>query len=75
MENNKYDLSEFAYSKSVLKDFPKLISLYREILPILTAYSHYTIAYDVREVVLDSLSLAEIQYDYYEVINEKKGKI
>jgi hypothetical protein len=74
-KNNVFDLTEFAYSENVVKDFPKLIHIYEQLLPTLSAYSHYTVAWQVREAVLDALSLAHIQYDYYSHINEIKGKV
>lgn len=68
-----YDLSEFYFSKNVVKDFPKIISMYKSLLKVLDAYRHYSITAAPRESILDALELAEIQYNYYEEVNKNKG--
>lgn len=74
-KGTKHDFLEFAYSKRVVEDMPKIISVYRKLLPVLYQYQQYTTIWNVIQSVEDSKLLAELQLTYYQTIYEKKGRI
>jgi len=72
---SRYDLTEFAYSKNVVQDLPKLIHIYEKLIPILESYRHYTCAWEVLQAVEDCRMLAKIQLDYYGQVHKNKGLV
>lgn len=74
-DGKRYSLEEYAHSKQVCKDLPKLISIYDKLIPVLAEYQCYTGAAQVLELVVDSKRLLEVQLNYYKRVNAKKGLI
>lgn len=68
-----HDLTDYAFSKEVTKDFPKLIEIYRKLLPVLYQYAQYQGVWPVIQMVEDSKMLMEMQLDYYKKVHETKG--
>lgn len=66
---------DYAYAVEVVRDFPKLLSIYNKLLPVLYPYSKYTGASEVINSVEDCRLLLELQLDFYERVYESKGKI
>ncbi len=74
-KGQKFSLSDYAHSKQVVQDLPKLISIYSKLIPVLEQYQCYTGAAQVLELVRDSKKLLEVQHDYYKKIYKSKGKL
>lgn len=72
---DKFDFIEFAHSKRVIVDLPKIISVYEKLIPVLQGFRQYTVAGAVLDEVLEALTLAEIQYQYYSEVYRNKGLI
>jgi hypothetical protein len=70
-----HDLTEFAFSKEVLKDHPRIISVYSKLLPVLYAFAHYQCVWPVIQVVEDSKLLCEMQLQYFQKIHKTKGLV
>lgn len=73
--DNVHDLTEYSFAREVCKSHPKIIMIYKKLLPILYQFAAYQCVFPVITMVEDSLLLAEMQLDYYKKIYEEKGKI
>jgi hypothetical protein len=74
-KSNTHSLKDYAYSKEVVRDFPKVLSVYNKLLPVLYQYAQYTGVWEVIMAVEDCQSMMKIQHDFYKKIYENKGKI
>lgn len=74
-EDNKYDLNEYAFSKSVVTDFPKLIYILDNVIKLLDNYRHYLGAAAVLDSAYDAKTLLNLQLAYYKKIHANKGKV
>lgn len=70
-----YSLADYAYSKEVVKDFPKVLLVYSKLLPVLYQYAQFTGVWEVIQSVEDCQTLMKIQLEFYKKIYDKKGKI
>lgn len=73
--NNRYSLTDYAISRQVCEDLPKIISIYNKLIPVLSHYQHYTGVAHVLELVHDSKTLLEIQHRYHKNIYKAKGLV
>ncbi len=71
----QHSLIDFAYSKEVVRDMPKLLSIYDKLIPVLEQYQQYTGAWSVLQSVYDAKMLLEIQYEYYKSVHDAKGLV
>lgn len=71
----KYDLQEFAYSKQIVKDFPKILYILDNVIKLLDNYRHYLGAAAVLESAYDARTLLQMQLNYYQKIKNEKGQI
>lgn len=74
-KGQRFDFLEFAYSKEVIRDMPRLISVLDKLIPVLENYRQYTGAWAVLQSAYDSRSLMLIQLAHYNQIYNNKGKI
>lgn len=74
-KGSRHDFLDYAFSKEVVRDFPKLLVIYNQLIPVLEKYRQYTGAVEVLSAVYDCKTLLEIQLTYYKRIYDKKGKI
>lgn len=75
-ENSKhqvFDYIDYAHAKEVVRDFPKIITIYTKLLPVLYEYAQYASVWDTIQTVESSKLLAEIQMDHYYKIYLRKG--
>lgn len=70
-----YDLKEYAYAKEVVRDLPRIISVYKKLLPVLYQYGQYQCVWPALQMIEEALVLAEIQHKYYKKIYLQKGKL
>lgn len=70
-----FDLTEYYMSLQVTKDLPRLMSVYEKLIPVLTAYQHYTVASEVLDAVLECQMLLEIQLEHFTKVKESKGRM
>ncbi len=68
-----HDLTDYAFSKEVVRDHPRVIQVYTKLLPVLYAYAQYQGVWPVIQMVEDSKLLMEMQLDYYNRIYKTKG--
>lgn len=73
--DNTHSLKDYAYAKEVVRDFPKILSIYNKLLPVLYPYAQFTGVWEVIQSVEDCQTLMKIQYEFYKKIYDKKGKI
>lgn len=74
-QHTVHDFQEFAFSKEVCKDHPRIIKIYDKLLPVLYQYAQYQCVWPLIQMVEDSKVLAEMQLTYYSKINKNKGEI
>ncbi len=72
-DHNLHDLTEFAFATEVMKDHPRIISVYKKLLPVLYAFAHYQCVWPVITMVEDSKLLAEMQLQHYSKVYKSKG--
>jgi len=73
--NTLHDLTDFAFAKEVVRDFPKVISIYTKLLPVLYAFAQFQGVYPVIQMVEESKLLMEMQLSYYQKIFKTKGLV
>lgn len=74
-KNNLYDLTDFAFAAEVVKDHPRIIKIYEKLLPALYHFAQYQAVWPVITLIEDSKLLAEMQYDHFKQVYDKKGNI
>lgn len=82
MDNNEikytnapiFDLTDYAISKEIVKDFPKILELYFKVLELLLPYRHYAGVSLVTSTIEDSSVLMTRQLKQYKKIKETKAK-
>lgn len=74
-KNETYSFIEYSHAKQVVKDFPKILNVYDNLLPVLYNYAQYSGVWEVIQSIEDSRMYMNIQYDYYKNVYNKKGKI
>ncbi len=72
-DHNLHDLTEFAFAREVVKDHPRIISIYKKLLPVLYAFAHYQCVWPVLTMIEDSKLLAEMQLAHYTKVYTSKG--
>ncbi len=72
---NTHSLKDYAYSKEVVTDFPKVLSVYSKLLPVLYQYAQYQGVWEVIQTVEGAQTLMKIQYDFYQKVFTNKGKL
>ena len=70
-----HSLTDYAHSRQVVKDFPRLIAVYTKLLPVLYEFAQYQGVWPVIEITEDSKLLMEMQLKYYRKIYDRKGII
>lgn len=70
-----HDLTDFAFAVEVMRDHPKIIEIYRKLIPVLYGYAQYQGVYPVLQMVEDSKLLLEMQLSYYSKIHQTKGLV
>lgn len=72
--SNKYDIREYALSKQVVKDLPKIIYVFKKLITFLEPFLKYKAVAVVHETVRDAKFALELQYDHYKKIKDNKAK-
>lgn len=75
MENNKHDFLEFAFSKSVVKDYPMLIKLMEKMIIALKPYKRYKSVWLVYQSLCDGHRMMKMHLNHYNEIYKNKGKL
>jgi len=70
-----HDLKDYAFSREVIKDHPKIIKIYDKLLPVLYQYAQYQCVWPLIQMVEDSKVLAAMQLKYYSNIYKNKGEV
>lgn len=70
-----HDLTDFAISKQVMEDFPKIMLIYDKLLPALNNYQHYLAVSSVIMSVQDAQTLMRMQMEQFEKIHESRGEV
>jgi hypothetical protein len=70
-----HDLTDFAISKQVVEDFPKVMLMYDKLIPALEKYQHYLAVSSVILAVQDAQTLMRMQMEQFEKIHESRGKV
>lgn len=70
-----YDLTDFAISKQVMEDFPRIMMIYDKLLPALNHYQQYLAVSSVIIAVEDAQTLMRMQMEQFDQILKAKGKI
>ncbi len=74
-QGSVHDLSEYAFAVEVMKSHPRIISVYKKLLPVLYAFAHFQCVWPVITMVEDSKLLAEMQLTHYSRIFKSKGLV
>ncbi len=69
-----YDIFEYRHAEQVIKDFPALIAICDQLIPILEEKKHYTAVFALLQSVHDSRVMLNMQFKYYNKIYNNKGK-
>lgn len=73
--SNTHSLKDYAYAKEVVADFPKVLSVYSKLLPVLYQYAQYQGVWEVIQSVEDCQTLMKIQHEFYKKVYANKGKL
>lgn len=70
-----FDLTDYAFSREVVKSHPRIISVYDRLLPVLYHHAAYQCVFPVIQIVEDSRILANMQLKFYQHIFDTKGMV
>lgn len=68
-----HDFLDYSFAREVVRDHPRIITVYEKLLPVLYGYAQYQGVWPVIQMVEDSKLLMEMQLDYYKKIHQTKG--
>ena len=74
-QGSLHDITDYAFAREVVRDHPRIISIYSKLLPVLYAFGQYQCVWPVITMVEDSKLLAEMQLSYYRKIFLTKGLV
>jgi hypothetical protein len=71
----KYDFIEFAFSRDVVTDYPKVIEGLDKMQELLLPYSHYRAVHHVVLSIEEARLAMLVQLDHYAQVYKRKGLI
>lgn len=74
-KNSTHDLYEYALSKQICEDLPKLKNVLIKTRDELTPFKQYADAAKILSEINESLLFLDIHIEYYGKVKEGKGKI
>lgn len=74
-QGSTHDLANYAMSKEVIVDLPRIMGIYEKLIPVLLQYQHYYGAWSVIVAVQDAQQLMKLQLAEYRKIHANKGKV
>jgi hypothetical protein len=74
-QGKTFDLSEYSYSLSICKDFPRIIRMYTSLLEVLYHFQHYHGVAVVVNALEDAKILMNLQLKFYSNVKAKKGLV
>lgn len=74
-QGKTYDLTEFAIAQDIVTSFPRIIKVYKKLLPVLYENARYHGVWITIQAVEDALTLMEMQLRQAQKTFNEKGLI
>jgi len=71
----KFNFNDYLAAKTVMEDYPPLMSILNKLIPILREKSQYMAVYHLLQAAEESRLLISTQYEFYREVYKKKGKV